>query len=212
MQRCILAYVQYQASMESQIVGCNRLHDVEARLARWLMIVSDRVGGPVLKLTQEFLAQDDRQPANDGHCSSGGNPGSRAYPLLTGNGAHPRPCRTGRRRAASVMQSPASSSRACTRSRVRRSVSSEGLTPMVFLANLKGLARCLATLPGSQGRKIRPGSSFPVHLAKASLVLPRASVRWRLIVAALRKHDCDHPPPRAMRSGTAKRSWLISMP
>ncbi len=53
----VLAYAQYQASMGSQIVGCNRLHGVEARLARWLLIVSDRIGGPVLKLTQEFLAQ-----------------------------------------------------------------------------------------------------------------------------------------------------------
>ncbi len=56
-RRSILSYAQYQASMSSQIVGCNRLHDVESRLARWLLIVSDRIGGPVLKLTQEFLAQ-----------------------------------------------------------------------------------------------------------------------------------------------------------
>jgi CRP-like cAMP-binding protein len=56
-RRIVLSYAQYQASMSSQIVGCNRLHDVEARLARWLLIVSDRIGGPVLKLTQEFLAQ-----------------------------------------------------------------------------------------------------------------------------------------------------------
>ncbi len=56
-RRSILGYAQYQASMGSQIVGCNRLHGVEPRLARWLLIVSDRIGGPVLKLTQEFLAQ-----------------------------------------------------------------------------------------------------------------------------------------------------------
>jgi CRP-like cAMP-binding protein len=56
-RRIVLSYAQYQASMGSQIVGCNRLHDVESRLARWLLIVSDRIGGPVLKLTQEFLAQ-----------------------------------------------------------------------------------------------------------------------------------------------------------
>lgn len=57
LRRKILGYAQYQSSMGSQIVGCNRLHDVESRLARWLLIVSDRIGGPVLKLTQEFLAQ-----------------------------------------------------------------------------------------------------------------------------------------------------------
>ena len=56
-RRSILSYVQYQSSMASQIVGCNRLHEVESRLARWLLIVSDRIGVSSLKLTQEFLAQ-----------------------------------------------------------------------------------------------------------------------------------------------------------
>ncbi len=56
-RQSILGYTQYQASMGSQLVGCNRLHDAESRLARWLLIVSDRLGGPVLQLTQEFLAQ-----------------------------------------------------------------------------------------------------------------------------------------------------------
>ena len=53
----VLGYCQYQCMMVSQIAGCNRLHDVESRLARWLLIVEDRTGGPELRLTQEFLAQ-----------------------------------------------------------------------------------------------------------------------------------------------------------
>jgi CRP-like cAMP-binding protein len=56
-RKIVLAYAQYQCLMISQIAGCNRLHDVEGRLARWLLIVQDRTGAAVLKLTQEFLAQ-----------------------------------------------------------------------------------------------------------------------------------------------------------
>ena len=56
-RKAVLAYCQYQSLMISQVAGCNRLHDVEGRLARWLLIVEDRTGDPVLKLTQEFLAQ-----------------------------------------------------------------------------------------------------------------------------------------------------------
>jgi CRP-like cAMP-binding protein len=41
----------------SQSVLCNRLHDVETRLARWLMMSADRMESDQLQLTQEFLAQ-----------------------------------------------------------------------------------------------------------------------------------------------------------
>jgi len=41
----------------SQLAACNRLHDVEQRLARWLLMCQDRVDSPVLPLTHEFLAQ-----------------------------------------------------------------------------------------------------------------------------------------------------------
>ena len=56
-RRAILAYAQYQSVLFGQVAGCNRLHAVEARLARWLLMVQDRTGDTVLKLTQEFLAQ-----------------------------------------------------------------------------------------------------------------------------------------------------------
>lgn len=39
-----------------QSVACNALHDLEARLCRWLLTVQDRVGGPEIPLTQEMLA------------------------------------------------------------------------------------------------------------------------------------------------------------
>lgn len=45
-------------SMEvMQIAACNCVHDVEERLARWLLMCADRVGDDSLPLTQELLAQ-----------------------------------------------------------------------------------------------------------------------------------------------------------
>ncbi|AXC11443.1 hypothetical protein ACPOL_2119 [Acidisarcina polymorpha] len=52
----VLGFVQCQGSILGQLAACNRLHDVEERLARWLLMVQDRVGGEVLPLTQELLA------------------------------------------------------------------------------------------------------------------------------------------------------------
>lgn len=40
-----------------QAVACNALHDLPQRLCRWLLTVQDRVGGPDIPLTQEFLAE-----------------------------------------------------------------------------------------------------------------------------------------------------------
>lgn len=41
----------------THIAACNRLHEVEERLARWLLMCADRVGTTALPLTQELLAQ-----------------------------------------------------------------------------------------------------------------------------------------------------------
>jgi CRP-like cAMP-binding protein len=41
----------------TQLAACNRLHDVPERLARWLLMSQDRIGGHLLPLTQEFLSQ-----------------------------------------------------------------------------------------------------------------------------------------------------------
>lgn len=41
----------------AQIAACNRLHEVEQRLARWLLMCQDRFDCQLLPLTHEFLAQ-----------------------------------------------------------------------------------------------------------------------------------------------------------
>lgn len=41
----------------AQLAACNRLHEVEQRLVRWLLMCQDRVDSPLLPLTHDFLAQ-----------------------------------------------------------------------------------------------------------------------------------------------------------
>ncbi len=45
------------AMQTTQIAACNRLHDVEERLARWILMSHDRILLDDLPLTQEFLGQ-----------------------------------------------------------------------------------------------------------------------------------------------------------
>ena len=53
----VLEFVQEQALSLSQIAACNRLHEQQERLARWLLMVQDRTQTEVLVITQEFLAE-----------------------------------------------------------------------------------------------------------------------------------------------------------
>jgi CRP-like cAMP-binding protein len=41
----------------AQLAACNRLHEVEQRLVRWLLMCQDRIDSPALPLTHEFMAQ-----------------------------------------------------------------------------------------------------------------------------------------------------------
>ncbi len=49
-------YVQLLAMQGTQVAACNRLHEVDERLARWLLMCQDRIGSGLVPLTQEFLA------------------------------------------------------------------------------------------------------------------------------------------------------------
>ncbi len=53
----ILKFVQQQNMTMSQIAACNKLHEAEPRIARWLLMVQDRVQDNTFFLTQEFLAE-----------------------------------------------------------------------------------------------------------------------------------------------------------
>ena len=49
-------FTHAMAMQSAQVAACNRVHEVEERLARWLMMSQDRLGGDRIPLTQEFLA------------------------------------------------------------------------------------------------------------------------------------------------------------
>jgi CRP-like cAMP-binding protein len=53
----ILEFLQERTLTISQIAACNRLHEAEERLARWLLMAEDRTQSNILSFTQEFLAQ-----------------------------------------------------------------------------------------------------------------------------------------------------------
>jgi len=50
-------FVLMQGLQMAQVAACNRLHDLEQRLARWLLMCQDRVDAELLPLTHEFLSQ-----------------------------------------------------------------------------------------------------------------------------------------------------------
>jgi CRP-like cAMP-binding protein len=56
LEKRLLRYSQVLATQASQVAACNRLHEVDQRLARWLLMSQDRIGTDVVPLTQEFLA------------------------------------------------------------------------------------------------------------------------------------------------------------
>src|SRR5579871_3391428 len=49
-------YAAVHGLQVAQTAGCNRLHDLEQRLARWLLLTQDRVGSGLLRITHDFLA------------------------------------------------------------------------------------------------------------------------------------------------------------
>lgn len=56
LERRLQRYALEVSAQSAQIAACNRLHDANQRLGRWLLMSQDRLGGNVVPLTQEFLA------------------------------------------------------------------------------------------------------------------------------------------------------------
>lgn len=56
LQDALYRYTYALMAQISQTAACNRFHEAEPRLARWLLMTRDRVGADEFPLTQEFLA------------------------------------------------------------------------------------------------------------------------------------------------------------
>jgi len=56
LQLILTRYAVVQGMQFAQTAACNRLHNIEQRLARWLLITQDRVNSPTLAITHDFLA------------------------------------------------------------------------------------------------------------------------------------------------------------
>jgi hypothetical protein len=88
----LLRYTHATLIQVSQLAACNRVHSIEERRARWLLMTHDRVPGDRFELTQEFLGEmlgvrSPERVRSRQHSAAG-----RFYPL------QPRAGRSGRSR------------------------------------------------------------------------------------------------------------------
>lgn len=56
LQGLLFRYLEAMNSQTTQTAACNGRHDLEQRLARWLLMAHDRAEGDEFQITQEFLA------------------------------------------------------------------------------------------------------------------------------------------------------------
>ena len=56
LQRALFRYTHLLMAQVSQTAACNRFHEAEGRLARWLLMTADRLHTDEFLLTHEFLA------------------------------------------------------------------------------------------------------------------------------------------------------------
>jgi hypothetical protein len=56
LQHHLLLYTQALITQISQTAVCNRLHSIEKRLCRWLLMCRDRAQTDEIQMTQEFIA------------------------------------------------------------------------------------------------------------------------------------------------------------
>lgn len=55
-QAMLFRYAVVQGLQSAQTGGCNRLHNLEQRLARWLLVTQDKTQSALLRITHDFLA------------------------------------------------------------------------------------------------------------------------------------------------------------
>jgi len=55
LQRSALGFASALMAQITQTAACNRFHRLDQRLARWLLMCSDRMQSPDFRMTQEFL-------------------------------------------------------------------------------------------------------------------------------------------------------------
>jgi len=56
LRRGLFTYLNALMAQITQTAACNRFHRIEGRLARWLLMTSDRVRSDKFELTQDFLS------------------------------------------------------------------------------------------------------------------------------------------------------------
>ena len=56
LHRLLHRYSHSLMTQISQAAACNRFHNVDARLARWMLMTHDRIGADEFQLTQEFMS------------------------------------------------------------------------------------------------------------------------------------------------------------
>ena len=56
LQDLLLRYTQAFITQIAQTAACNRIHPIDGRLAKWLLMCQDRTHSKELELTQEFIA------------------------------------------------------------------------------------------------------------------------------------------------------------
>ena len=56
LQLMLSRYAVVRSMQVAQTAACNRLHDIEQRLARWLLMTQDRVDSGLLPIAHDFLA------------------------------------------------------------------------------------------------------------------------------------------------------------
>jgi CRP-like cAMP-binding protein len=57
LRRRLYRYSQFATEVAAQSVACNSSHEVEQRLARWLLVTADAIDSKSFEITQEFLSQ-----------------------------------------------------------------------------------------------------------------------------------------------------------